>query len=85
MPNVPYKLWQTGKDRFAVTRDQHPAPVLGVVSRNGDESWKIERGGKILRAVYPSASDAARALVELAANETTQTRFYAPAPTDLSY
>jgi hypothetical protein len=59
-----YRLWESGKDRFAVTQGRQVLPVLGYVSQNLDESWKIERAGKIFRVSYPSAADAARALIE---------------------
>jgi len=42
------------------------SPVLGFVSRKADESWSIERSGKILPALYSSADEAARALIVLA-------------------
>jgi hypothetical protein len=71
MSDTVYRLWASGNNRFAVTPRQQAIPVLGYVKRNGDEYWKIERAGKILLTAYPSAADAARALIELAATRTT--------------
>jgi hypothetical protein len=66
----PYKLWEAGKNRFAVTHDLQPVPVVGIVSQDTNEVWKIERAGKILPASYSSIDNAASALIEIAATKT---------------
>jgi hypothetical protein len=66
----PYKLWEAGKNRFAVTHDLQPVPVIGIVSQDTNELWKIERAGKILAASYSSVDDAASALIKIAATKT---------------
>jgi hypothetical protein len=65
MPQSAFKLWFAGLERFAVTRDEEPVPVLGYVSRNYGPEWAAERGGKILPGRYESERDAAQALVDL--------------------
>jgi hypothetical protein len=66
----PYKLWEAGKHRFAVTHGLQPVPVIGIVSQDTNEFWKIERAGKILPASYSSVEDAAYALIEIVETST---------------
>lgn len=61
-----FRLWDNGKNRFAVTLEPNTVPVLGYVSRNSDKTWRAERGGAILPSNYKSVAEAAEALIELA-------------------
>jgi hypothetical protein len=60
-----YRLWENGKNRFAVTLGPQPVPVVGFVSQNADRTWIAECKGEILRPRYASADAAARELVRL--------------------
>lgn len=62
-------FWDSGKNRFAVTPDPNPVPVLGYVCQNADKTWRGEHSGKILPAVYASATEAAEAILELSRHE----------------
>ena len=67
-----YRLWKNGKNRFAVTSGPQPVPVVGFVSQNADNTWIAECRGKILRAKYRSAAEAARELVKLTGRRSNQ-------------
>jgi len=64
-----YFLWESGKDRFYVTAEPKPVPVLGYVSRKADGTWQVEHRGKIATEAYISAGDAAKALIDLVFKE----------------
>lgn len=66
MPNAAFRLWEVGKDRYAVTFYQETVPVLGLVIRDiPGRSWKIEHAGRIMPTVYSTAEEAALALVQI--------------------
>jgi hypothetical protein len=48
LPDAPYSLWPSGRNRFAVTPRHQVVPVLGYIHQDADDSWSIERAGKIL-------------------------------------
>ena len=59
-----YSLWESGKNRFAVTSGERVVPVLGYVTRKTDKVWMAEKRGKILPQIYPSVAHAAKALMD---------------------
>jgi hypothetical protein len=60
-----YSLWRVGTDRFAVCFAETVTPVLGLVFKNTDGTWSIERQGRVVDVAYGSLEDAADTLVNL--------------------
>jgi hypothetical protein len=60
-----YNLWRVGTDRFAVCVAETVTPILGFVFKNADETWSMERQGKVIDVAYSSLEDAADTLVNL--------------------
>jgi hypothetical protein len=57
-----YSVWESGKDRFAITLGRRVVPVLGYVTRKSDDAWFAESHGRVHPVTYPSLMQAARAL-----------------------
>ena len=57
-----YSVWESGKDRFAITPGRKMVPVLGYVTRKSDDAWFAESHGRVLPVAYPSLVEAAQAL-----------------------
>ncbi|HMD50150.1 MAG TPA: hypothetical protein VKG79_13670 [Bryobacteraceae bacterium] len=57
-----YSVWESGKDRFAITPGHQVVPVLGYVTRKSEHAWFAESHGRVLPMAYPSLMQAARAL-----------------------
>ena len=66
-----YSLWETGRDRYAVTLGNQVLPILGYVALHADRSWRIERSGRNIKISYSSAAHAAKALVAMVEEQTT--------------
>ena len=57
-----YSVWESGKDRFAITPGRRVVPVLGYVTRKSDDAWFAESHGRVLPRPYASLMEAAQAL-----------------------
>ena len=69
LDQTPYFVWKVAARRFAITPGPEPSPVIGYVLKNaGEDSWSIERKGRVLSNIYGSLDEAAQALFSI---ETT--------------
>ena len=63
---APYFAWKVSPTRFAITEGPEAAPVIGYVMKNTEEdSWSVERRGRVLARCYGSLDEAAQILVSL--------------------
>lgn len=62
---LPCSIWQVSPDRFAIAPLGKITPTFGLVIRNKDSKWLIQRKGKILATRYNSRDEAILALIAL--------------------